>query len=108
MPELQTNNNVAFCLPLVTVLIESVPERFDNALSNTEYQAAMALHSHFRYSLMSDADNQFYQFTSESTRETIKTTMIGLVESLLNEDDLRATSSSHKTEKAAKQDNCLV
>ena len=108
MRELQTNNNVTFCLPLVTVLIESVQERFDKALSNTEYQAAMALHMHFRYSLMSDADNQFYQFTSESTRETIKTTMIGLVESLLNEEDLRATSSSHKTEKAAKQDNLLV
>ena len=108
MRELQTNNNVAFCLPLVTVLIESVQERFDKALTNTEHQETMALHPHFRYSLMSHADNQFYQFTSESTRETIKTTMIGLVEFLLNDEDLRVTSSSHKTEKAAKQDNCLV
>ena len=83
-------------------------ERFDKALSNTEYQATMALHPHFRYSLMSDANNRFYLFTSESNRETIKTTMIDLVESLLNEDDLRATSSSHETEMVAKQDNCLV
>ena len=105
MRELQTNSNVAFCLPLETVLIESVQVRFDKALTNTEYQATMALHPHFRYSLMSDADNQFYQFTSESNREIIKTTMIGLVESLLNDEDLRATSSSHGTEKA---DNCLV
>ena len=57
---------------------------------------------------MSEANNRFYLFTSESNRETIKTTMIGLVESLLNEEDLRATSSSHETEKAAKQDNLLV
>ena len=90
------------------VLIEPVQERFDKALSNTECQAAMALHTHFRYSLMSGANNQFYQFTSESNRETIKTTMIGLVESFLNEEDLRPTSSSHETEKAAKQDNFLV
>ena len=57
MSELQTNSNVAFCLTLVTVLIESVHERFDKALTNTEYQATMVLHPHFRYSLMSDADN---------------------------------------------------
>ena len=56
---------------------------------------------------MSDADNQFYQFTSEPTREKIKTTMIVLVESLLNEKDLRAASSSHKTEESAKRDDFL-
>ena len=57
MRELQTNKNVAVCLPLGTVLIESVQERFDTVLSNTEYQVAMVLHQHFRLSLMSDADN---------------------------------------------------
>ena len=57
MRELQTNTNVAVCLPLGTVLIESVQERFDTVLSNTEYQVAMVLHQHFRLSLMSDADN---------------------------------------------------
>ena len=56
---------------------------------------------------MSDAYNQFYQFTSESTRDKMKTKMICVVESLLNEEDLRATSSSHKTEGAAKQDDFL-
>ena len=64
----------------------------------------MILHPHFRCSLMSDADNQFYQFTSESTREKIKTKMIGLVESLLNKEDLRATSRSREIEEEAKQD----
>ena len=68
----------------------------------------MALHLHFRCSLMPDADNQFYQFASESTREKIKTKIIGMVESLLNEEDLRSTSSSHKTEEAAKQDDSFV
>ena len=47
MRELQTNNNVAVCLPLVTVLIESMPEKFDKVLSNTEYQGAIPLHLHF-------------------------------------------------------------
>ena len=50
MRELQANNNVAVCLALVTALIESVQERFDKVLSNTEYQVAMALHPHFRFS----------------------------------------------------------
>ena len=52
---------------------------------------------------MSDADNQFYQFTSESTREKIKTEMIGIVESLLKEEDLRATSTSDETDETVKQ-----
>ena len=52
---------------------------------------------------MSDADNQFYLYSSESIPEKIKTKMIGMVEFLLNEEDLRATSSSHETEEAAKQ-----
>ena len=34
--------------------------------------------------------------------------MIALVESLLNEEDVRATSSSYETEEAAKQDNFLL
>ena len=45
---------------------------------------------------MSDADNQFFQFTSESTRKKIKVKLIGMVKSLLNEEDLRATSSSNE------------
>ena len=45
---------------------------------------------------MSDADNQFYQLTSESTREKKKTKIIGMVKSLLNKKDLRATSSNDK------------
>ena len=52
-------------------MIEFVQERYDKVLSNTEYQVAIALPPHFPFSLMSDADNQFYQFTSESTRENI-------------------------------------
>ena len=39
--DLQTNNNLADCLPLVTVLIGSVQERFDKVLSYTEYQVVM-------------------------------------------------------------------
>ena len=80
-------------------------ERFDKVLSNTEYQRAIQLHPHFRFSLMSDADNQYFQFTSEPTHEKIKTKLIGLVNTLLNEKDLRATSRSHETEEAAKQDD---
>ena len=64
----------------------------------------MALHQHFRFSLTSDADKQFYQFTSESSREKTKTMIIGVIEFLLNEKALCATSSSDKTESAAKQD----
>ena len=82
-------------------------KRFDKILSNTEYQVAMALHPHFRCSLISDADNQFYQFTSESASEKIKTKMIVMVESLLNEEDLRAISSNDETEEAAKQEDFL-
>ena len=83
-------------LPLVTVLIAFVQERFDKVLR------------FIRFSLTSDADNQFYRFTSEFTREKIKTKMIGMVESLLNEEDLRATSSSHEIVEAAKQDVFLL
>ena len=61
-----------FALPLTTALIESVLERFDKVLSNIGYEVAMALHPHFRLSLMWDAENQFYQFSSKSTREKIK------------------------------------
>ena len=109
MRELQTNNNGAIFLRLVTIMIESVQKRFDKVLSNTEYQEVIALHPHFRFSLMSNADNQFCQFTSKSTYEKIKTKMIGIVEYLLNKKDPRATSSSDETEVAAKQDDffCL-
>ena len=69
---------------------------------------AIALHPHFRFSLMPDPDNQFYQFTFKSTRAKIKTKMIDMVESLLNEEDLRATSSSDETEEAVKQDEFFV
>ena len=51
---------------------------------------------------MSGEDNQF---TSISIREKIQTKMIGLVESLLNEKDIRANSRSHEIEEAAKQDD---
>ena len=61
------------------VLIEFVQERFDKVLSNMKYQAAMALPLHFQFSLMSDADNQFYQFTSKSTHEKIMTKMIDII-----------------------------
>ena len=37
----------------------------------------------------------------------MKTKMIGMFESLLNDEDLRATSSSHEVEEAAKQDDFL-
>ena len=57
---------------------------------------------------MSDADNPFYQFTSESPCEKIKTKMISLVETLLNEKDIRATSMSHEIEEAVKQDYFFV
>ena len=103
--EFQTNNNVAVYLPLITVLIESEQQRFDKVLSDTEHQVAVALHPHFRFSLMSDADNQFYQFTCESNREKIKTKMVDMVEHLLNEEGLHATSSSDETEEVAKQDD---
>ena len=68
----------------------------------------MALHQHFRFWIISDEDTQFYQFTCESIREKIKTKMIDMVESLLNGEDLRATSSSHETEEAVKQDDFFV
>ena len=58
--------------------------------------------------VMSDADCQLYQLSSNSTCKKIKTKMIGMVESLLNEEDLRTTSSSHETEEAEKQDNFFV
>ena len=83
-------------------MTEFVQERFDKVLSNTEHQVAIALPPHFQFSLMSDADNQFYQFTSESTPEKIKTKMILMAEFLQNEEDLRATSSSDETEEAVK------
>ena len=57
MRELQTNNDVAVCLPLGTVWIESVQERFDKILINAEYKVAMVLHPPLRCSLMSDVDN---------------------------------------------------
>ena len=69
---------------------------------------AIALHPHFRFSLMSDADHLFYQFTCKSTRAKIKTKMIDMVESLLNEEDLRGTSSSDEKEEAAKQEEFFV
>ena len=108
MRELQTNNNVAICLPSVMALIKSMQEKFDKILSNTEYQGAILLHPHFRFSLMSNADNQVFQFSSESTREKIKTKLIGLVKSLLNRKDLRATNSCHEAKEAAKQDGFFV
>ena len=59
---------------LNTGLIEYVELNSDIA-----YQVAMALHPHFQCSLISDAHNHFYQFTSESARHKIKTKMIGMI-----------------------------
>ena len=68
----------------------------------------MTLHLHFRCSLCSKQIANFINLSSEPTREKIKTKMIGMVESLLNEEDLHTTSSSHETEEAAKQDDFFV
>ena len=38
----------------------------------------------------------------------MKTKMIGMVESSRNDQDLRATSSNHEAEEAAKQDDYFV
>ena len=45
-----STNHASVYLPLVMVLTESVQERFNKVLSNTNYQVAMALYPHFRCS----------------------------------------------------------
>ena len=43
------NNEVAVCVPLVTVLIDSIKKRFHEVLHCTEYELAAAIHLTFAY-----------------------------------------------------------
>ena len=47
------NNEVAVCVPLVTVLIDSIKKRFHEVLHCTEYELAAAIHPYFRLSWLS-------------------------------------------------------
>ena len=47
------NNEVAVCVPLVTVLIDSIKKRFHEVPHCTEYELAAAIHSYFRLSWLS-------------------------------------------------------
>ena len=51
------NNEVAVCVPLVTVLIDSIQKRFHEVLHCTEYELAAAIHPHFRLSWLGWLDN---------------------------------------------------
>ena len=47
------NNEVAVCVPLITVLIDSMKKRFHEVLHCTEYELAAAIHPYFRLSWLS-------------------------------------------------------
>ena len=47
------NNEVAVCVPLVTVLIDSIKKRFHEVPHCTEYELAAAIHPYFRLSWLS-------------------------------------------------------
>ena len=59
----ETDNTIAVCSLLITVLIKSVQEKFDNVFRTTNYQSAMAFHQHSRLSSLSDIDDQFFPIT---------------------------------------------
>lgn len=87
LEELKSNNIVGVCLPLVTVLIEAIQTRFHHVLHSADHQLAMALHPHFRLSLIPQSNmDERYSFLSESIAKSIKTQMISKLEYLLEQE----------------------
>ena len=53
LQDVLANNEVAVCVPLVTVLIDSTKKRFHEVQHCTEYELVAAIHPYFRLSWLS-------------------------------------------------------
>jgi len=104
--ELKTNNSVAICIPLITVLIDSVQDRFDKVLWSMDSKLAMALHPHFRLSLLfQERQNEELAYVTAETKNRVTNKITNMLENLLdNEDVHNASSSSDETEETQQSD----
>lgn len=96
--ELKESNEVAVCIPLISVLIASVKNRFSDVFQSINFELAAALHPHFRLSWLrwleyGDDDNAEAIFARKQRR--IKNKIITLLEKELKADE---TSSSSENE----------
>ena len=99
MRELKTSITVVICLPLINVLIESLHDRFDVVFHSQEHQMVMAMHPHFRLSLISATSEK------DDVQKRIKTNLINMVEGLLNEEESNVSSSGEEVEEVAPHDD---
>ena len=97
MRELKTSNTVVICLPLMNVLIEFLHDRFDGIFHSQEHQMAMAMHPHFRLSLISATSEK------DDVQRRIKINLVNMVEALLNKEESNASSSGEEVEEIAPQ-----
>ena len=74
---LENSNTVAVCLPLVKILIQSLKERFQKVLSNSDYAIATSLHPQFRLSMMTIEDENCFVY--KGMQKTVKAKMVNLL-----------------------------
>ena len=64
---------VCMCTPLVKILIQSLKERFQKVISNSDYSIATSLHPQFRLSMMTIEDeNDEDSFVYKGMQQTVK------------------------------------
>ena len=80
LQRLENSNTVAVCLPLVKILIQSLKERFQKVLSNSDYAIATSLHPQFRLSMMTIEDeNDEDSFVYKGMQQTAKAKVVNLL-----------------------------
>ena len=68
------------CTPLVKILIQSLKERFQKVLSNSDYAIATSLHPQFRLSMMTIEDgNDEDSFVYKGMQQTVKAKVVNLL-----------------------------
>ena len=71
---------VCMCTPLVKILIQSLKERFQKVLSNSDYAIATSLHPQFRLSMMTIEDeNDEDSFVYKGMQQTGKAKVVNLL-----------------------------
>ena len=71
---------VCMCTPLVKILIQSLKERFQKVLSNSDYAITTSLHPQFRLSMMTIEDeNDEDSFVYKGMQQTVKAKVVNLL-----------------------------
>ena len=101
--ELEKNNEIAVCVPLISVLISSVQNRFSNVFHCVDFELAAVLHPHFRLSWLYWLENGDDEAVCLRKKSRLKNKIIDLLEKELKADE-RASSSEKEPEDEAEDD----